>query len=86
VAAAIQEDVDVVGLSILSGAHLAISQRVIDLLKAQGAADVPVFLGGIIPTQDIAELAKMGIRQVFLPGTTLEQVIKSVREAAQPQQ
>jgi methylmalonyl-CoA mutase, C-terminal domain len=83
VTAAIQEDVDVVGLSILSGAHLAISQRILDLLSAQGATDIPLLVGGIIPTQDIPELKKMGVAQVFLPGTTLEQVIQQVRDAAQ---
>ncbi len=83
VAAAVQEDVDVIGLSILSGAHLAISQRVVELLRAQGSADIPLFVGGIIPTQDIAELGKMGVAEVFLPGTTLAQVISSVRQAAE---
>jgi methylmalonyl-CoA mutase C-terminal domain/subunit len=83
VSAAVQEDVDVIGLSILSGAHLAISQRIIDLLREQGSADVPLFVGGIIPTQDIPELGKMGVAEVFLPGTTLAQVISSVRKAAE---
>jgi methylmalonyl-CoA mutase C-terminal domain/subunit len=82
VSAAVQEDVDVIGLSILSGAHLAISARILELLRAQGASDIPLFVGGIIPTQDIPELGKMGVAQVFLPGTTLEQVIKSVAGAA----
>src|SRR5438046_4150998 len=59
-AAAIQEDVDVIGLSILSGAHLPICQRLLELLGSQGVDDVPVFVGGIIPTQDIPELKKMG--------------------------
>src|SRR5579859_6803952 len=62
--AAVQEDVDVVGLSILSGAHLAISARVLELLNARGASDIPLLLGGIIPTQDIAELKRMGVAQV----------------------
>jgi methylmalonyl-CoA mutase, C-terminal domain len=82
VAAAIQEDVDVVGLSILSGAHLAIVGRVLDLLRAQGAGEVPVFVGGIIPTQDIPELSRIGVARVFLPGTTLSDIIGQVREAA----
>src|SRR5437879_3012228 len=68
VTAAIQEDVDVIGLSILSGAHLAISQRILDLLRERGASDIPLLVGGIIPTQDIAELKKMGVAEVFLPG------------------
>ena len=82
VSAAVQEDVDVIGLSILSGAHLAISARILELLRAQGAPDIPLFVGGIIPTQDIPELNRMGVAQVFLPGTTLEQVIQSVANAA----
>jgi methylmalonyl-CoA mutase C-terminal domain/subunit len=81
VTAAVQEDVDVIGLSILSGAHLAIAQRVLELLRQQGAAEIPLFVGGIIPTQDIPELKKMGVAEVFLPGTTLEQVIRHVQTA-----
>ena len=81
-AAALQEDVQVIGLSILSGAHLPICQKLVDLLKAKGAGDVPVFVGGIIPTQDIPELKKMGVAEVFLPGTTLQQVIEAVRRVA----
>jgi methylmalonyl-CoA mutase, C-terminal domain len=81
-AAAIQEDVDVIGLSILSGAHLAICQRLLELLREKGVDDVPLLVGGIIPTQDIAELKKMGVGGVFLPGTTLQQVIEQVRQAA----
>jgi methylmalonyl-CoA mutase, C-terminal domain len=81
-AAALQEDVQVIGLSILSGAHLPICQKLIELLRAKGAADVPVFVGGIIPTQDIPELKKMGVAEVFLPGTTLQQVIEAVRRVA----
>src|SRR6266404_4263726 len=79
VTAAIQEDVDVIGLSILSGAHLAISQRILDLLRERDSSDIPLLVGGIIPGQDIAELKKMGVAEVFLPGTTLEQVIQQVR-------
>ena len=82
VTAAIQEDVDVIGLSILSGAHMAISQRILDLLRERGASDIPLLVGGIVPNQDIAELKKMGVAEVFLPGTTLEQVIQQVRSAA----
>jgi methylmalonyl-CoA mutase cobalamin-binding domain/chain len=81
-AAALQEDVQVIGLSILSGAHLPICQKLIELLRAKGASDVPVFVGGIIPTQDIPELKKMGVAEVFLPGTTLQQVIEAVRRVA----
>src|SRR5689334_20549767 len=82
VTAAIQEDVDVIGLSILSRAHLAISQRILDLLRERGASDIPLLVGGIIPSQDISELKKMGVAEVFLPGTTLEQVIQQVRATA----
>ena len=83
-AAAIQEDVDVIGLSILSGAHLPICQRLLELLREKGVTDVPLLVGGIIPTQDIPELKKMGVAGVFLPGTTLQQVIEQVRAAATP--
>jgi len=79
-AAAIQEDVDGVGLSIMSGAHMTLAPAVLDLLKTQGADDIAVFLGGIIPPDDIGELQKIGIRQVFLPGTTTTEVIDWVNE------
>jgi methylmalonyl-CoA mutase, C-terminal domain len=82
-AAALQEDVDVIGLSILSGAHLPICQKLIELLRARGVDDVPIFVGGIIPTQDIPELKKMGVGEVFLPGTTLQQVIDGVRKVVE---
>jgi methylmalonyl-CoA mutase C-terminal domain/subunit len=82
-AAALQEDVQVIGLSILSGAHLPICQRLLELLRAKGVSDVPVFVGGIIPTQDIPELKKMGVAEVFLPGTTLQQVIEAVARVAE---
>ena len=81
VAAAAQEDVDAVGLSILSGAHLAICRRVRELLHAQGMDDVKVFLGGIIPTQDIAELKTLGIAEVFLPGSSTQDVIRLIESA-----
>jgi methylmalonyl-CoA mutase C-terminal domain/subunit len=78
--AALQEDVDAVGLSILSGAHMTLAPAVIDLLKEQGASDIAVFLGGIIPQDDIPPLREKGVREVFLPGTTTEQVIGWVRD------
>jgi methylmalonyl-CoA mutase C-terminal domain/subunit len=81
VAAAEQEDVDVVGLSILSGAHLPICRRVLDLLKEKGMPDVKVFLGGIIPDQDIAELRQMGVAEVFLPGASTEDVVRLIVSA-----
>jgi methylmalonyl-CoA mutase C-terminal domain/subunit len=82
-AAALQEDVDVIGLSILSGAHLPICQKLVELLRERGVSDIPIFVGGIIPTQDIPELKKMGVGEVFLPGTTLQQVIDGVRKVAE---
>lgn len=84
VAAAIQEDVDGIGLSIMSGAHMTLAPAVIDLLKEQGADDIVVFLGGIIPGDDIPKLKEKGVREVFLPGTSSEKVIAWVRENVSP--
>lgn len=81
VAAAAQEDVDVVGLSILSGAHLLICQRVLELLAQKGMPDVKVFLGGIIPAQDIAQLKTLGVAEVFLPGASTQDVIRLIDSA-----
>jgi methylmalonyl-CoA mutase, C-terminal domain len=83
VAAAAQEDVDAIGLSILSGAHLPICRKVIDLLAEQKMQDVRVFLGGIIPAQDIPDLKAMGVAEVFLPGASTVDVIRLI-EAAIP--
>jgi methylmalonyl-CoA mutase C-terminal domain/subunit len=80
---ALQEDVDVIGLSILSGAHLALFPRIMELLRQKGLTDVLVFAGGIIPEEDIPELKKMGIKEVFGPGTPTETIIKYVLENAQ---
>ncbi len=80
---ALQEDVDVIGLSILSGAHKALFPRIIELLKKKGLTDVMVFAGGIIPEEDVAELKKMGIREIFGPGTPTEKIIDYVRENVQ---
>jgi methylmalonyl-CoA mutase C-terminal domain/subunit len=79
VAAAAQEDVGAVGLSILSGAHLPICRRVIELLREKGMDGVKVFLGGIIPSQDIAELKAMGVAEVFLPGSSTQDVIRLIQ-------
>jgi methylmalonyl-CoA mutase C-terminal domain/subunit len=79
VAAAAQEDVDAVGLSILSGAHLPICRRVIELLREKGMDGVKVFLGGIIPSQDIPELKSMGVAEVFLPGSSTQDVIRLIQ-------
>jgi methylmalonyl-CoA mutase, C-terminal domain len=75
---ALQEDVDVIGLSILSGAHKTLFPRIMKLLKDQDMTDVMVFAGGIIPEEDIAELKKLGIKEIFGPGTTTETIIRYV--------
>ncbi|HEY3313248.1 MAG TPA: cobalamin B12-binding domain-containing protein, partial [Anaerolineales bacterium] len=80
--AALQEDVDVVGLSILSGAHMALAPRILELLKANGQAHVKIFIGGIIPDEDTPRLKEMGIAGVYGPGASTEQIVKDVREAA----
>jgi methylmalonyl-CoA mutase C-terminal domain/subunit len=80
--AALQEDVDAVGLSILSGAHMALVPRIMDALATRGLDEVPVFLGGIIPKDDIPELKAMGIREVFGPGTRTDRVAAFIRETA----
>ena len=82
--AALQEDVDAVGLSILSGAHLALTPRVLELMRANGQGDVPVFVGGIIPDDDAEALRAMGVAAVFGPGTPMSAVVEAVRQAAQP--
>ena len=79
-AAAVQEDVDAVGLSILSGAHNALLPEVTRLLKEQGADDVLVFAGGIIPEQDIATLKGAGIDQIFLPGTSTKDIVRYLED------
>ena len=77
--AAIQEDVDVIGLSILSGAHMTLFKRVTDLLAERDASDVVVFGGGIVPAEDIPLLAEMGVAKVFTPGATTTEIIEWVR-------
>jgi methylmalonyl-CoA mutase C-terminal domain/subunit len=79
--AALQEDVDVVGLSILSGAHMALAPRILELLKANGQEDVLVFIGGIIPDEDMPRLREMGITGIYGPGASTEDIIKDVRES-----
>src|SRR5271169_7036277 len=78
--AALQEDVDVVGLSILSGAHMGLVPRVLDLLHANGQTDVHVFVGGIIPENDVAALKKLGVQAVYGPGTITGAVIEDIRQ------
>jgi methylmalonyl-CoA mutase C-terminal domain/subunit len=82
VAAAAQEDADVIGLSILSGAHLPICRRVVELLRERGMQSVRVFVGGIIPSQDIPELKRLGVAEVFLPGASTVDVIRTIAEGA----
>ena len=77
--AAVQEDVDAVCLSILSGAHNTLLPRVISLLKAKGAADIPLIVGGIIPDEDIASLKVAGVLEVFTPGTSTKDIVEFVR-------
>jgi methylmalonyl-CoA mutase C-terminal domain/subunit len=81
-AAAIQEEVDVVGLSILSGAHNTLFPEILRLLKGQGGEDILVVAGGIIPDKDIEPLKKLGIREVFLPGTPTQTLVDFIRRAA----
>ncbi len=82
--AALQEDVDVVGLSILSGAHLTLLPKICELLRAEGMADVLVTAGGIIPAEDIPALKSAGVAEVFGPGTSIGQIAAFMRENAQP--
>jgi methylmalonyl-CoA mutase C-terminal domain/subunit len=79
--AALQEDVDVVGLSILSGAHMALAPRVLELLKANGQAGVRVFIGGIVPDEDVPRLMEMGVSGIYGPGASTEDIVRDVRAA-----
>ena len=81
--AALQEDVDVVGLSILSGAHMALVPRVLELLKANGQENVKIFIGGIIPDEDVPRLKEMGVTGIYGPGASTEEIIDDVRAAVQ---
>ncbi len=84
VATAIQEDVEGIGLSILSGAHEYIFSRIIELLKEKGADDVVVFGGGIIPEEDFPALTQLGVKVIFPPGTAIEKTVTWVRENVKP--
>ena len=81
---AISEDVDVVGMSILSGAHNALFPRVMELLKKEGADDILVIAGGIIPEDDVPNLKKVGIAEIFGPGTPLDDIVKYIKANVQP--
>ncbi|MGB7623329.1 MAG: cobalamin B12-binding domain-containing protein [Terriglobia bacterium] len=84
--AALQEDVDAIGLSILSGAHNTIVPRVMDLLKANKLDDVLVVVGGIIPEPDVKEMKSLGVAAVFFPGTTTEETVKFIQENVKARQ
>lgn len=84
VTAAIQEDVDGIGLSSLAGAHDYLFSRIIELLKEKDAEDIVVFGGGIIPEDDISNLVRMGVKAVFPPGTSIEEAVQWVRENIKP--
>lgn len=81
--AALQEDVQVVGLSILSGAHMTLVPKVLKMLKEQGMKDVRLFLGGIIPDEDKPELTKLGVNGIYGPGTSTQLIIEDIRKACQ---
>lgn len=80
VSAALQEDVQAIGLSILSGAHMTLFARIMELLKEQKATDILVFGGGIIPDSDIEKLKKIGVAEIFTPGATTQQIIDWLKE------
>ena len=81
-ATVIQEDADAVGLSILSGAHMTLVPRVVDLLREQGAGDVVVTVGGTIPAEDVPELKELGVAEVFTPGSPTDEIVDFIRDAA----
>ena len=82
--AAIQEDVDAIGLSILSGAHNTLFPAVMRLLREKGGDDIAIFGGGIIPPEDIAQLKQQGVREIFTPGATTDQIVDWLRANVQP--
>ena len=81
---AIQEDVKVIGLSILSGAHLSLTQRVIEKLKEKGAEDIIILIGGVIPEEDKPLLIKMGVTEVFTSGTHIDEVVHAIKMHIKP--
>jgi methylmalonyl-CoA mutase, C-terminal domain len=82
--AALDEDVDAVGISIMSGAHMTLMPRIVELLRAQGQDDVVLFGGGIIPDDDIAALAKLGVERIFTPGASIEEIVGWLRGRVKP--
>ena len=78
--AALQEDVDVVGLSVLSGAHMALAPRIMELLQSNGQSHVKVFIGGIIPDEDLIRLKEMGVTGVYGPGASTDDIIRDIRQ------
>jgi methylmalonyl-CoA mutase C-terminal domain/subunit len=84
VEAAIQEDADAVGLSVLSGAHMTLFAKVVDLLRERDASDIVVFGGGIIPDDDLPELERLGVAKVFTPGATTTEIVEWVRTHVDP--
>jgi methylmalonyl-CoA mutase C-terminal domain/subunit len=82
--AAVQEDVDAIGLSIMSGAHMTLFPAVIDLLKQQQASDIGIFGGGIIPDDDIPRLKELGVSEIFTPGSSTQDIVQWIRQHIQP--
>ena len=82
--AAIQEDVDLIGFSILSGAHLALASEIVRLLKEKAADDIAVICGGIIPDEDVHKLEEIGVKKVFPPGASLDEIVKWTEENVEP--
>jgi len=80
----VQEDVDLIGLSVLSGAHMTLFKRVLELLKANKADDVTVIGGSIIPEEDVPKLKKLGIKEIFLPGASLDKIVGWVKDNVKP--
>jgi methylmalonyl-CoA mutase C-terminal domain/subunit len=86
VEAALQEDVDAIGLSILSGAHMTLFPAVLELLAERGVRDLPVFGGGIVPADDIAELKQLGVHEIFTPGASTDDIVSWARTNLRPRQ
>jgi methylmalonyl-CoA mutase C-terminal domain/subunit len=83
-AAALQEDVDAVGVSILSGAHNTLCPRIVQLLREKGMDNVMVLVGGIVPQEDVPKLKQLGVAEIFLPGTSTEDIVKFLRDNVKP--